>query len=127
MDLIALGDMASCREEMARHAELADELRLPSFQWYGPLWEATAAMLAGRFADVERLAAAARERGARAGDRNADLFPPMVEEIAYLERLEFDRTDIAFVQDKIANSLAGPAYQSYLVWVLAGMGRTDEA
>jgi hypothetical protein len=26
--------MAACREEIARHARLADELRLPSFQWY---------------------------------------------------------------------------------------------
>ena len=126
-DLFELGDMPACREEIARHSRLADDLRLPSFQWYRPLWAATEATLAGRFAEAERLVAVARERGARAGDGNAELFPAMVEELAHVERLEFDRTDMAFLQDKVANSPAGPAYQSYLVWVLAGRGREAEA
>ena len=55
--------MPACREEIARHARLADELRLPAFQWYAPLWAATEATLAGRFAEAERL----RRRGARGG------------------------------------------------------------
>jgi len=127
MDLFELGDMPACREEIVRHSRLADELRLPSFQWYSSLWAATEATLAGRFAEAEGLAAVARERGARAGDRNAELFAGMVEELAHVERLEFDRTDMAFAQDKVANSPAGPAYQSYVVWILAGLGRADEA
>ena len=127
MDLFELGDMPACREEIARHSRLADELRLPSFQWYTPLWAAIEATLAGRFAEAERLTAAARDGGVRAGDRNAELFPAMVDELAHLERLEFHRTDMAFLQDKVANSPAGPAYQSYVVWILAGRGRAEEA
>lgn len=127
MDLFERGDMGACREEMGRHARLADELRLPSFQWYAPLWAATAATLAGRFAEAGRLTAVAREAGLRAGDRNAELFAGMVEELTHVERGEFDRTDMDFLQDKVANSPAGPAYQSYLVWTLAGRGRVDEA
>jgi DNA-binding SARP family transcriptional activator/tetratricopeptide (TPR) repeat protein len=126
-DLFELGDMPACREEIARHARLADELRLPSFQWYTPLWAATEATLAGRFADAQRLTTEARERGTRAGDRNAELFAGMVQELAHVQRLEFHRTDMAFLEDKLANSPASPAYQSYLVWILAGLGRADEA
>ena len=59
-DLFELGDMAGFREEAARHGELADGLRLPSFPWYTPLWAAVDALLAGRFAEA---------RAARAGPR----------------------------------------------------------
>lgn len=127
MDLFELGDMPACREEIAHHVRLADELRLPSFQWYAALWAATEAALAGRFAEAERSIAAARDGGVRAGDRNGDLFPDMVQELINAERLDFHRTDMAFLQDKVANSPAGPAYVSYFVWCLAGLGRTDEA
>jgi DNA-binding SARP family transcriptional activator/tetratricopeptide (TPR) repeat protein len=126
-DLFERGDMPGCREEIARHARLADELRLPSFQWYTSLWAATAAMLAGRLAEAARLTAAAREGGTRAGDRNAELFAAMVEELAGRECLAFHSTDMGFLQDKLANSPAGAAYASYLAWTLAGLGRADEA
>jgi tetratricopeptide (TPR) repeat protein len=127
MDLFELGDMPACREEMARHARLADELRLPSFQWYSPLWAATEAALAGRFAEAEELAGAARAAGVRAGDRNADLFAGMVEVLVHTERGQFERVDMPFLQDKLENSPAGPAYRSFLVWLLAGTGRTEAA
>jgi tetratricopeptide (TPR) repeat protein len=126
-DLFELGDMAACREEMAHHARLADELRLPVFQWYTPLWAAVDALLAGRFAEAERLAAEAREAGRRAGDRNADLFPDMLEFVGQLERGAFDEVDMAFMEDKIANSPAGPAYASAYAWILAARGQAERA
>ena len=127
MDLYERGDMPACREEIARHARMADELRLPSFQWYTPLWAATEAALDGRWAEAERLRLEAQEAGERAGDRNAWLFSAMVEQIMQAQRGEVEQTDFAFIEDKIANSAAGPAYRSALVWVLAGLGRPDEA
>jgi DNA-binding SARP family transcriptional activator/tetratricopeptide (TPR) repeat protein len=127
MDLYERGDMAACREEIARHARMADELRLPSFQWYAPLWAATEAALDGRWAEAERLRLEAQEAGERAGDRNAWLFSAMVEQIMQAQRGEVEQTDFAFIEDKIANSAAGPAYRSALVWILAGLGRPDEA
>ena len=51
----------------------------------------------------------------------------MVEELIHCERREYDRTDMAFLLDKVANSPAGPAYQSYLVWNLAATGHEAEA
>ncbi len=127
MDLYERGDMPACRKEIARHARMADELRLPSFQWYTPLWAATEAAAAGRWAEAERLRLEAQEAGERAGDRNAWLFSAMVEQIMQAQRGEVEQTDLAFIEDKIANSAAGPAYRSALVWIYAGLGRTGEA
>ncbi len=126
-DLFELGDMAAFREEVARHARLADELRLPSFQWYTPLWAAVEALLAGRFEEAEGLAAKAREQGVRAGDGNAELFADMLLFTGQLERGELDQVDIAFIEEKIANSPAGPAYAASYAWVLVGRGETERA
>jgi tetratricopeptide (TPR) repeat protein len=59
-DLFELGDMPGWREETVRHARLAEELRLPVYEWYTPLWAAVDAMLAGRYDDVERSSLAQR-------------------------------------------------------------------
>ncbi len=126
-DLFELGDMAAWQEETARHARLAEELRLPAFQWYTPLWAAVQAMLAGRFDAAERLGAEAQEAGLRAGDRNAALFVGMVRFCAQLERETFDEIDTAFVEDRIANSSAGVAYRGSYAWILAARGETERA
>jgi DNA-binding SARP family transcriptional activator len=126
-DLFELGDMTAWREQTARHAQLADELRLPIFRWYTPLWAAIDAMLAGRFEDMDRHCAQAEAAGTRAGDRNAELFPGMVRFCAQLEREAYDEVDLVFVQDKIANSPAGLAYRGSYAVALAGLGRHEQA
>ncbi|MFL5831839.1 MAG: ATP-binding protein [Solirubrobacteraceae bacterium] len=126
-DLFELGDMPAWRRETARHARLAEELRLPVFQWYTLLWSAVDAMLAGRYDEVDRLSAEASEAGLRAGDRNAELFPEMVRFCTQLEREAYDEIDIAFARDKIANSLVGPAYRAGYALILAGRGETERA
>ena len=126
-DLFELGDMTAWRKEVVRHARLAEELRLPAFQWYTPLWAAVDAMLAGRYDEAERLAAEAEEAGRRAGDRNAELFRTLVRFGVQIQREAFDEADIEFVQDKISNSPAGIAYRGGHAWILAGRGDIEEA
>ncbi len=126
-DLFELGAMTAWREEAAWHARVAAELRLPAFQWYTPLWAATGAMLAGRYEDAERLCAEAEDAGIRAGDRNAGVFPGIVRFCSQLEREAFGEMDVAFVEDKIANSPAGIAYRGGYTWMLAGRGETERA
>jgi hypothetical protein len=127
MDRFELGDMAAWREEVAAHARLADELRLPAYQWYTPLWAGMEAVLAGRWTAAEELIATARAMGSHAGDRNADLFSDMVGELIHIERSEYERTDTAFLHDKIANSPAGPAYVAFYAWHLAATGEAEHA
>ena len=126
-DLFELGDMTAWRQEAARHTRLAEELRLPVFQWYTPLWAATEAMLAGRYEDVERLSVEAEQAGLRAGDQNAGVLANVVRFCARLEREAFNEMDLAFVEDKIANSPAGIAYRGGYTWILAGLGQTERA
>jgi tetratricopeptide (TPR) repeat protein len=124
-DLFELGDMPAYEEEAARHARLAEELRLPTFEWYTPLWAAMDAILEGRFDDGERLADEAEAMGTRAGDRNAALFADMVRFCHQLEREAFAEIELDFIEDKIANSPAGPAYRGSYSWILAARGDTD--
>jgi tetratricopeptide (TPR) repeat protein len=119
--------MTAWREEIARHARLAADLRLPAFEWYTPLWSAVDAMLAGRAEEAERLSLAAREAGLRAGDRNAELLVDIVRFCDQAQREEFDEIGLAFVRDKIANSPAGVAYRGGYTWILAGLGETERA
>jgi tetratricopeptide (TPR) repeat protein len=126
-DLFELGDMPAWREGVARHGRLAEELRLPAFQWYTPLWAAVEATLAGRYDEAERLRSTAEEMGTRAGDRNAELFPNLVQFCELLEREAFDELPLDFVEDKIANSPAGIAYRGGYTWTLAGRGEAEHA
>jgi hypothetical protein len=126
-DLFELGDMHGWREETARHARLADELRLAAFQWYTPLWAAVEAMLAGRDGEADRLSAEAEEAGLRAGDRNGTLFAVLVRFSGLLQRGKFDEIDVSFVEERIANSPVGVAYRGGYTWVLAGRGEIKRA
>ena len=120
--------MPACREEMARHARLADELRLPVFQWYTPLWAAVEAMLARRLR--RRPSGWPPRRGRRACARaiaTPTLFADMVVFSVQIQRGEFDQVDLAFIEDKMATSAAGPAYACSYAWVLAGRGEADRA
>jgi tetratricopeptide (TPR) repeat protein len=126
-DLFELGNMPAWREEVADHARLAEELHLPGFAWYAPLWAAIEAMLAGRYDHAQRLADAAEEAGRRAGDRNAELFPALVRFTGSLQREAYEELPFDFVEDKIANSPAGPAYHGGFAWALAGLGDSERA
>lgn len=126
-DLFELGEMTAWREETGRHARLAAELRLPAFEWYTPLWEATDAMLAGRSEEARRLSHEAEEAGRHAGDRNAEVSATMVRFCDQSQREAYDEIDVAFVKDKIANSPAGIAYRGGYTWILAGLGETERA
>ena len=68
VDLFERFDLDEWRAELRRHAALADELRLPAFQWYTPLWEAVDAVHCGRY-EEGRPPARARPGARGAGRR----------------------------------------------------------
>jgi tetratricopeptide (TPR) repeat protein len=129
VDLFELGDVDGWREEARRHAELAERLRMPAYIWYGPLWQAVDAIQHGRFAEAERFREQARELGTRAGDENAELFAGILLGPAAhaLVRRSFDEVDLDWADDKIEHSPAGVAWISGYSWVLAELGRKQEA
>jgi hypothetical protein len=121
-DLWELGEVTAWRAEVARHGALADELRLPAFSWYAPLWAAVDALHAGRFEEATRLRAAARAAGERAGERNTDLFDKMLVFHEGCIRGSWNELVHAYALAKIADSPAGMAYRAGYAWVLAATG-----
>ena len=126
-DLFELGDLPAWREEVRRHAALADELRLPLFQWYTPLWAAVDALHAGRFDEARALRAEAFAAGDGAGDGNALLFVQMLDIQEGFLRGDFACIDLDLFRDKVARSPAGSAWRCGYTWCLAELGHADEA
>jgi tetratricopeptide (TPR) repeat protein len=84
-------------------------------------------MHSGRRDEALALAQQARAAGARAGDRNAELFADMLVFHDVLQRAEYGEADLAFVREKIANSPAGMAYRCSYAWLLAERAETGAA
>jgi DNA-binding SARP family transcriptional activator/tetratricopeptide (TPR) repeat protein len=73
VDLLELGRMDDLRREIDGYEELADEVALPHYRWYVPLWRGTLALLAARWEEALALTAQAEAIGRRAADPNAPL------------------------------------------------------
>lgn len=119
VDLLETGDLAGAQAAAATHGALADELRLPGYRWYTPLWQATFAMLQGRFDESSRRAADALELGRQAQDENAELFHA-IQTIAVRSELgAVSRDDVAFVAAKADASPANAAWRAWLAFLHA--------
>jgi DNA-binding SARP family transcriptional activator len=125
-DLLELGEVDAARAEIDRHEALADRLRLPSYQWWAPMWRSTLALLAGRFDEAERLIAEFAAIGALAGDRNAALYVEVQETVIAMTGAALTPLDVALLERE-RDRPAGYAYRSGYSWYLAARGRHDEA
>ena len=71
---------------------------------------------------------APRRRQARApATATRSCSPAWCDSAASSSAQAFDEMPLDFVEDKIANSPAGPAYRGSYAWVLAGLGETERA
>ena len=127
LDLLESGDVATARLEIDEHGRLADELRLPGYQWWAPMWRAMLAFLEGRLEDAERLRAEAVEIGRRAGDRVAELFDWIQAVFLDLEREPLSSETSTDVPDRVAVQAVVSAFRSDLPLIYAEMGRTEDA
>lgn len=125
LDLLESGRIDAAQAEIEEHGVLADELRLPGYQWWTPMWKAMFAIMRGDFELGQRLSAEAVEIGHRAGDRVADLFQWI--QSTYL-RLEREPPEGApDVPDRMAVGAVQSALRSDLPLLHAEAGRTAEA
>ena len=127
LDLLERGDVDAARRELAEHERLADELHLPGYQWWAPMWRAMLAFLAGDLAEAQRLRAAAVAIGRRAGDRVAELFDWIQAVFLDIEREPLSPDTNTDVPDRLAVAAVQSAFRSDLPVLYAEMGRTDEA
>jgi DNA-binding SARP family transcriptional activator len=125
-DLLESGDLEGAREQIALHEQLAGELRLPSYQWWAPMWRSTLALLEGRYADAERLIGEFAEIGRRAHDPNAELYAEIQEWGLWWHLERFDDV-LDHVLERELDRPADYAYRAGFVYIRAGQGRTEEA
>ncbi|MGH7859056.1 MAG: tetratricopeptide repeat protein, partial [Candidatus Binatia bacterium] len=123
---LEFGDVATADREIAAYGQAAEKLRRPAYLWQVPLFAAMRALLAGRFADAERLA----EEALRASERGKAAQGP----ILYLVQL----FEIRRAQGRLAElepalralALQYPAIAAFrtgLALVYAELGREAEA
>jgi DNA-binding SARP family transcriptional activator/tetratricopeptide (TPR) repeat protein len=122
LDLMEKGDLDEAREEIERHERLAARLRLPSYEWWGPMWRSSLAILEGRFDDARALIG----RFGAAPDPNARLYGEIQELV--LSLLTGDVTNLVpEVMERETGRPAEYAYRAGYSWILALAGRHDEA
>ncbi len=127
LDLLERGDVAAARHEIAEHERLADELHLPGYQWWAPMWRAMLAFLAGDVPESRRLRAEAVAIGRRAGDRVAELFDWIQAVFLDIEREALSPDTNTDVPDRLAVAAVQSAFRSDLPVMYAEMGRIAEA
>jgi tetratricopeptide (TPR) repeat protein len=123
---LELGDRAGWDRTVAEGSAKARELRLPRMLWYVPLWQATAALMAGEIAQAEQLAMETLQLGQAADDLGAmQIFGVQMFSIRREQgRLaEFD----ALVRNMIDDFPAVPAWQGALALLLAELHHDEEA
>jgi tetratricopeptide (TPR) repeat protein len=127
VDLFEAGEMSVWRLEVARHGSLAAELRVPAYTWYSTLWAAVDALHRGDFGQAAAMRERARALGGQAGDRNAELFAEMLRFEEQAMHGDFAGVELPWVEDRIATSASGASYQPAYAWILASLGREEEA
>jgi hypothetical protein len=124
-DLLELGDVDAALHEVERHEHLAERLRLPSYQWWAPMWRSTLAIAAGRIGEAERLIADFTAVGARIGDRNALLYGEIQGFVLAL--LGLGPPPPPEAMDRERDRPADYAYRTGYAWFQALEGHVDEA
>jgi hypothetical protein len=126
-DLWEAGDIDRFEQQTTEHAQLARTLRLPTFRWYEPLWQAALAALRGEWGPAERLLAEAEQTGIQAGDRNAPLFAAGLRVQMRVARHQFTDEDLAIVEQHVRESPASPAWRCMRCWLAAQAGNLTQA
>jgi DNA-binding SARP family transcriptional activator len=122
LDLMEKGDLDEARDEIERHERLAARLRLPAYEWWGPMWRSSLEILEGRLDDARALIDSFRPTQ----DSNARLYAEIQELVLAL--ITGNVTNL--VGDVIERETGRPAeyaYRAGYAWILALDGRAEEA
>ncbi len=127
LDLMELGEVAEAGAEVDAYAVAADELGLPHYRWWVPMWRATLELIEGRAGAAARLGAEALAIGRRADDPNAELLVGIQRAWGTFEPVQFDEGHRAWIARGMAESSAPWAWETGLAWIDAVLGRRADA
>jgi DNA-binding NarL/FixJ family response regulator len=126
-DLLELGDVAGFDADLEAAERTAQELRQLHYRWQLPLARACRAMLAGRFAEAEELAARALAMGRRAGDQAVELYyhAGIIATLRFMQGRGAETVEL--FQDLAARFPSIALFRTCLAAALAEAGHTDQA
>ncbi len=127
VDLLELGRMDELRREIDGYERLADEVGLPHYRWYVPLWRATLAFLAGRWDEGSALTAQAEALGRRAADPNAPLHAGVQHQFSLGARFRVTDVDREWSLQKAGSAPMPEPWLAAVAHVDARSGRRDSA
>jgi DNA-binding NarL/FixJ family response regulator len=125
-DLLEVGDVTGFDADLAAAERTAEQLRQLHNRWQLPLAHATRAMLAGRFAEAEELAAQGLAIGRRAGDKGVGIRYASVVATLRLMEGRFGQT-VELFQRLSARFPAMLMCRAGLAAALAEAGHADQA
>jgi DNA-binding CsgD family transcriptional regulator len=124
-DLLELGDLAGFDADLAAAEQTAERLRQLRHRWQLRLAHATRALLAGRFAEAEELAAQGLAIGRRAGDKGVGLrYAGVVLTLRVMDGRAGDAVEM--LRRLSARFPTLLVYRVALANALLGAGHTDE-
>ena len=127
VDLLELGRMDELRREIDGYERLADEVGLPHYRWYVPLWRATLAFLAGRWDEGSALTAQAEALGRRAADPNAPLHAGVQHQFSLGARFRVTDVGREWSLEKADSAPMPEPWLAVVAHVDARSGRRDSA
>jgi tetratricopeptide (TPR) repeat protein len=127
VDLLELGRVREAAEEIDAYEALADDVALPHFRWYVPLWRSTLAHLAGRWAEGGALAERALGLARQADDPNGPLFVGIQRALALFVQRRIAELDRVRLVDGAATSPAAADWLVYVALYDAETGATEDA
>ena len=126
LDLLELGDIPAVDAEIDAYAQLANERRLASEQWYVHLFRAMRMLLDGHLSDVERTAGEALRVGRLVQPANAEQGHTL--QMVALRREQGRLAEMeAEVADRTRRYPAVPGWRCVLAWLHGEIGRTEDA
>lgn len=126
IDLLAAGEMAAMDAEILAFRRLAEPLRTPGYLWWPALWSAMRALLDGRHEVAEERAVAAYRTGEASFPSLAFLNLSFLLFFLRREQGRLDEMEQA-TRDYAASHADVPAIRVALTFLLAELGRIDEA
>src|SRR5690606_8798141 len=124
-DLFEQGDMEGVDRELERLAGIAAELRRPICDWSLTCFRAARAMVAGRFAEGERLADEALALVPAGPLSFPGLIHALFESWLRAERDQLAESEAPFAQ--LARGMPIPSHRAQLAQLLVDLGRRQEA
>ena len=127
IDLWELGRMDDVRREIDGYEQLADEVALPHYRWFVPLWRATLALLAGRWDECSALTAEAEALGRLAADPNAPLHARIQRDFALGARFHLPLVDREWSLEQAGRAPVAEPWLAAVAYADARAGRHDSA